>query len=89
MARTAKVARKTRETDISVELDLDGSGKADVETPLPFLSHMVEQIARQYAVKIDFDRRQAGLVLDQSLEVCRVEPVLSTPALDVGLAEQA
>jgi imidazoleglycerol-phosphate dehydratase len=46
VSRTAKVARKTRETEITVELDLDGSGKADVQTPLPFLSHMVEQIAR-------------------------------------------
>ncbi len=46
VARTAKVARKTRETDITVELDLDGTGRASVETPLPFLSHMVEQIAR-------------------------------------------
>src|SRR5262249_30398052 len=46
VSRTAKVTRKTRETDITVELDLDGSGKADVSTPLPFLSHMVEQIAR-------------------------------------------
>ena len=46
VSRTARVARKTRETDITVELDLDGSGKADIVTPLPFLSHMVEQIAR-------------------------------------------
>ena len=52
MARTAKVARKTRETDISVELDLDGTGKADVVTPLPFLSHMVEQIARHGLVDL-------------------------------------
>jgi imidazoleglycerol-phosphate dehydratase len=52
VARTAKVARKTRETDISVELDLDGSGKADVQTPLPFLSHMVEQIARHGLVDL-------------------------------------
>jgi imidazoleglycerol phosphate dehydratase HisB len=40
------VTRKTRETEITIELDLDGSGKADIVTPLPFLSHMVEQIAR-------------------------------------------
>jgi len=52
VARTAKVARKTRETDISVELDLDGTGKADVVTPLPFLSHMVEQIARHGLVDL-------------------------------------
>jgi imidazoleglycerol-phosphate dehydratase len=46
VARLAKVTRKTRETEITVELDLDGSGKADVQTPLPFLSHMIEQIGR-------------------------------------------
>ena len=45
-SRTAKVHRKTHETDISVEVDLDGTGKAEVHTPLPFLSHMLEQIAR-------------------------------------------
>ena len=46
MSRTASVVRTTRETDIEVSVDLDGTGKGDIETPLPFLSHMVEQIAR-------------------------------------------
>jgi imidazoleglycerol-phosphate dehydratase len=46
VSRSARVARKTRETEVVVEIDLDGSGKADVQTPLPFLSHMVDQIAR-------------------------------------------
>jgi imidazoleglycerol-phosphate dehydratase len=46
MGRTARVERKTRETEIRVEIDLDGSGKATIQTPLPFLSHMLEQIAR-------------------------------------------
>lgn len=46
MGRTASVERKTRETGIRVEIDLDGSGKATIQTPLPFLSHMLEQIAR-------------------------------------------
>jgi imidazoleglycerol-phosphate dehydratase len=45
-SRTAKIERKTRETSISVEIDLDGSGKCSIETPLPFLSHMLEQIGR-------------------------------------------
>lgn len=44
--RVGKVERVTRETSIRVEIDLDGTGKSDIETPLPFLSHMVEQIAR-------------------------------------------
>src|SRR5689334_10020953 len=45
-ARRAKVDRKTKETTISIEIDLDGSGKCSIDTPLPFLSHMLEQIGR-------------------------------------------
>jgi imidazoleglycerol-phosphate dehydratase len=45
-SRKAKHERKTRETEISVDIDLDGTGNASIETPLPFLSHMLEQIAR-------------------------------------------
>jgi imidazoleglycerol-phosphate dehydratase len=44
--RSAKVTRNTLETQISVELDLDGSGKASFETGLPFLDHMLDQVAR-------------------------------------------
>ncbi|MGI6494744.1 MAG: imidazoleglycerol-phosphate dehydratase HisB [Kiritimatiellia bacterium] len=44
--RTAELARKTRETDIKVVLDLDGSGVPDVETGIPFLNHMLELFAR-------------------------------------------
>lgn len=47
--RTAVVERKTRETDLRVEIDLDGTGQSRIETPLPFLSHMIEQIARHGA----------------------------------------
>ncbi|MFQ5442069.1 MAG: imidazoleglycerol-phosphate dehydratase HisB [Thermodesulfobacteriota bacterium] len=46
MARKAKVKRKTTETDISVEIDLDGSGRVDIKTPIPFLSHMLTNLAR-------------------------------------------
>ena len=46
MARTAELARKTRETDITVRLDLDGSGTAEIGTGLPFLDHMLDQLAR-------------------------------------------
>lgn len=44
--RSAQVSRNTLETQISVELALDGSGKAKFETGLPFLEHMLDQIAR-------------------------------------------
>jgi len=46
MGRTGKIERKTRETQIRVELDLDGSGKHHIDTPLPFLSHMLDQLGR-------------------------------------------
>lgn len=46
MPRHASTERRTRETNIRVELDLDGSGKSQIKTPLGFLSHMVDQIAR-------------------------------------------
>ncbi len=46
MSRRAEVQRSTQETQIKVAIDLDGSGQAHVVTPLPFLSHMVDQIAR-------------------------------------------
>ena len=44
--RSAKVTRNTLETQISVELNLEGTGKASFETGLPFLDHMLDQVAR-------------------------------------------
>jgi imidazoleglycerol-phosphate dehydratase len=46
MGRSATLSRHTKETSIEVTLDLDGTGRAQIDTPLPFLTHMVEQIAR-------------------------------------------
>ena len=46
VTRRAQLERKTNETRIRVEVDLDGRGAYRVQTPLPFLSHMVEQLAR-------------------------------------------
>lgn len=46
MARRSVVERNTHETRIRVELDLDGTGAGSVVTPIPFLTHMVEQLAR-------------------------------------------
>ncbi|MBI2388973.1 MAG: imidazoleglycerol-phosphate dehydratase HisB [Deltaproteobacteria bacterium] len=44
--RVGRVVRETNETKIEVVLDLDGTGQHEVRTPLPFLTHMVEQLAR-------------------------------------------
>ncbi|MBR5705091.1 MAG: imidazoleglycerol-phosphate dehydratase HisB [Deltaproteobacteria bacterium] len=45
MARTACVERQTAETSIFLELELDGSGKTDIRTPVPFFNHMLAQLA--------------------------------------------
>ncbi len=44
--RTARIARKTHETDIFVEVNLDGTGAFDVGTGIGFLDHMIEQLSR-------------------------------------------
>ena len=52
MSRKALVERKTRETDVLVEVDLDGTGRSNIVTPLPFLSHMLDQIARHGSIDL-------------------------------------
>ncbi|HSD42010.1 MAG TPA: imidazoleglycerol-phosphate dehydratase HisB [Burkholderiales bacterium] len=51
--RTATVTRKTAETDISVTLNLDGTGKAKLATGVAFLDHMLDQVARHGMVDLE------------------------------------
>ncbi len=50
--RTAKIERSTRETQISLSLDLDGCGKADVSTGVGFLDHMLELLAKHSLIDL-------------------------------------
>ena len=50
--RTATIHRKTNETEIAVELDLDGSGVYDVSTGIGFLDHMLEQLSRHSLIDL-------------------------------------
>ena len=50
--RTATIERNTAETQIHVELDLDGTGRADLVTGVPFLDHMLDQVARHGMVDL-------------------------------------
>ena len=52
-ARTASVSRDTLETQISVSLNLDGTGSGKFDTGVPFLEHMMDQIARHGMVDLD------------------------------------
>ena len=51
--RTAEVERNTKETQIRVRLNLDGSGKATLATGIPFLEHMLDQVARHSMLDLD------------------------------------
>jgi len=53
MSRIATISRTTKETSISATVDLDGSGRSAIETPVGFLSHMLEVIARHGQVDLD------------------------------------
>ena len=51
--RTASVERNTLETQISISINLDGTGKAKFDTGVPFLEHMMDQIARHGLIDMD------------------------------------
>lgn len=52
-ARRAQVTRNTKETQISVSMNLDGSGSAKLDTGLPFLEHMLDQVARHGLIDLE------------------------------------
>ncbi len=78
-ARTARVDRQTRETTISVEVDLDGTGQSHIQTGVPFFDHMLDQLGRHgrldLTVKADGDLEidahhtveDTGIALGQAL----------------------
>lgn len=58
-SRVAEITRKTNETDIRIKLNLDGTGKSDIQTGLAFFDHMLDQLARHgqmdLEIKVDGD----------------------------------
>lgn len=63
-SRSARVERKTSETEICVELDLNGNGKNEIHTGIGFFDHMLEQIARHGGVDLKI-KVQGDLLVDE------------------------
>ncbi|HET7362750.1 MAG TPA: imidazoleglycerol-phosphate dehydratase HisB [Burkholderiales bacterium] len=55
--RSAEVARNTKETQIRVRVDLDGTGVARLATGIPFLEHMLDQVARHGMLDLEIDAK--------------------------------
>ena len=53
MTRTAKVSRKTSETDIEIELDIDGTGKYNIDTGVNFFNHMLESFSKHSFIDLN------------------------------------
>lgn len=80
MSRIAEVSRKTKETDINMELNLDGTGKAQIDTGIGFFNHMLEGFTKHgffdFRCEIDGDLEvdghhtveDAGIVLGQAIK---------------------
>jgi len=104
MAREATVSRKTRETEITVELRLEGSGEAQIETGMPFFDHLLDSFARhglfdlRVRAKGDLQVDQhhtvedVGIVLGQALRRAigrDIERLKSLPTADlVGMSRR-
>jgi imidazoleglycerol-phosphate dehydratase len=85
--RKATIKRKTKETDIAVSVDLDGSGKAEIETGIGFFDHMLDQLARHSLIDISVAAK-GDLHIDQHHTVEDVGIALGQ-ALREALGERA
>ena len=85
-ARRASQHRKTRETDIVVTLNLDGTGRCSVETGIPFMNHMLELFGRHGLIDLDI-RATGDLTVDYHHTVEDLGLVLGT-CVDQALGER-
>jgi imidazoleglycerol-phosphate dehydratase len=97
VSRKAKIERKTKETDITAEIDLDGTGAYDISTGIGFLDHMLEQLARHGLIDIKLEAKgdlhidyhhtveDTGIVLGQALAEALGDKVGITRYADVHL----
>ena len=91
MSRSKRISRKTKETDVTVKLDLDGTGKYSIDLPDKWLKHMLESVAR--FGKFDLEIKASGdfnhhIVEDVALTIGKTlrEALQNRPVQRVGTA---
>ncbi len=84
-ARSAELSRKTRETEVYVNINLDGSGLYDIDTGVPFFDHMLEQLSRHGGFDLEIKAKgdiqvdlhhtveDVGIVLGKALYQCTAD----------------
>ena len=87
MTRTALVERTTKESDVRIELDLDGTGRAESQTGVPFFDHMLAQLGKHAGFDLDV-RTEGDLEVDAHHTVEDTSIALGT-ALKQALGDKA
>jgi len=87
MSREAKISRKTAETDVSLELALEGTGRGTRETGVGFLDHMLDLLARHG--HIDLEVRVRGDLQTGAHHTVEDTAIVLGQALDVALGDRA
>jgi len=85
-SRTAEISRQTRETTISVTLDVDGAGKADISTGIGFLDHMLDSLARHS--RFDLSIKATGDLHIDAHHTAEDIAIVLGQALDRALGEK-
>jgi len=85
--RVAAAERETAETKVSISLNVDGTGRADIQTPVGMLSHMLDQLARHGA--FDLTARAEGDIETGSHHVVEDTAIMLGRCLDKALGDRA
>jgi len=90
MSRKASITRKTNETDIQLSINLDGNGACEIQSSIPFLDHMLEQIARHglvdLSVKATGDREIDDHHTVEDIGICLGEALRDATGDKAGIA---
>ncbi len=84
--RRASVSRKTKETDIVVAIDLDGSGRTDIDTGVPFFDHMLDAFGRHGA--FDLSVKAAGDIQIDAHHTVEDTGIVLGQAIDQALGDK-